>query len=101
ERYGARGARIRLDHEELAFRDRVLDVDQADHTELQGDPAGRLTNPLQHLLAEAHRRNHTRGVTRIDPRLLHVLHDAGHEAVLSVGERIDVDLDRILEETVE
>ena len=37
----------------------------------------------------------------MDPGLLNVLHNAGEHAVGAVGERVDVDLDRVLEEAVE
>ena len=81
--------------------DRVLDVDQPDHPELQRDPAGGLADLLEHLLAQAHRRDHAGRVAGVDPGLLDVLHDPGDEAVLAVGEGVDVDLDRVLEEAVE
>ena len=99
--HGARGARVRLDHEELAVVDRVLDVDQADHAELQRDPLGRLADLVLHVLAEAHRRDHAGRVAGVDPGLLDVLHHRGDEALVAVAERVDVDLDRVLEEAVE
>ena len=37
----------------------------------------------------------------MDPGLLDVLHDPGDADVLAVAERVDVDLDRVLEEAVE
>ena len=101
EGHGARGARVGLDHVELAAGDRVLDVDQADHAELERDPLGRRADLLEHLLAEAHRRDHAGRVAGVDAGLLDVLHDPGDVDLLAVGERVDVDLDRVLEEAVE
>ena len=58
-------------------------------------------DPVEHLVAEAHRRQHAGGVAGVDAGLLDVLHDAGERAVAAVAERVDVDLDRVLEEAVE
>ena len=55
----------------------------------------------QHLAAERVRRQHARGVARVDPGLLDVLHDAADPDVLAVAERVDVDLDRVLQEAIE
>ncbi len=56
---------------------------------------------LQHLLAEAERRDHAGRVAGVDAGLLDVLHDPGDVDLLAVAERVDVDLDRVLEEAVE
>ena len=37
----------------------------------------------------------------MDARLLDVLHDGGDVGLLAVAERVDVDLDRVLEEAVD
>jgi hypothetical protein len=97
----ASGAPIRLDHVELAVEDRVLDVDQPDHPQLQGDLAGGLPDLGEHLLAQAHRRDHAGRVAGVHPGLLHVLHHPGDVAVPPVRERVHVDLDRVLEEAIE
>ena len=101
EGHGARRPRVGLDHVQSTARDRVLDVDQADHAELERDPPGRLADLGQHLLAEAHRRDHAGRVARVHPGLLYVLHDPRHQALMAVREGIDVDLDRVLEEAIE
>ena len=46
-------------------------------------------------------REHARGVARVDAGLLDVLHDGGDVRLLAVAERVDVDLDRVLEEAVD
>src|SRR5690348_1401214 len=68
------GARVRLDHVELARGDGVLDVDEPDHAELERDPLRGVADLLEHLLAQAHRRDHARRVAGVHPRLLDVLH---------------------------
>ena len=47
------------------------------------------------------RREHARRVAGVDAGLFHVLHDGRDEDVLAVAERIDVDLDRVLDEPVD
>ena len=81
--------------------DRELDVEQPDDAERARDPARLLADLREHLLAERVRRQHAGRVARVDARLLDVLHDAGDPDVLAVAERVDVDLDRVLEEAVE
>ena len=50
---------------------------------------------------QGRRWEHARGVAGVDARLLHVLHDGGDARVFAVAERVDVDLDRVLEEAVD
>lgn len=40
-------------------------------------------------------------VARVDPGGLDVLHDPGHHGVLTVGERVDIDLDGALQVLVD
>ena len=56
---------------------------------------------VEHLLAERVRRQHAGRVARVDAGLLDVLHDAADPDVLAVADRVDVDLDRVLQEAVE
>ena len=62
---------------------------------------GRLLDLVEHLGAERHRRDHAGRVARVDAGLLDVLHDRADLDGLAVAERVDVDLDRVLEEAVE
>ena len=101
ERHRPRRARVGLDHVQLVAVDRELDVDQADHPERQRDSRGLLAHLLEHLLAERVRREHAGRVAGVDAGLLDVLHDPADPHVGAVAERVDVDLDRVLEEAVE
>ena len=64
-------------------------------------PAVVLADPLEHLRAERVRRQHAGAVAGVDAGLLDVLHDPADPDVLAVAQRVDVDLDRVLEEAVE
>ena len=61
----------------------------------------RLLDLAQHLRAERHRGDDAGRVARVDAGLLDVLHDRADVDGLAVGQRVDVDLDRVLEEAVE
>ena len=50
---------------------------------------------------ERRRRQHARRVARVDAGLLDVLHHRGDVGVVAVAERVDVELDRVLEEAVD
>ena len=56
---------------------------------------------VEHLVAERVRRQHAGAVAGVDAGLLDVLHDPADPDVLAVAQRVDVDLDRVLEEAVE
>ena len=51
--------------------------------------------------AQRHRRQRARRVTGVNPGLLDVLHDAADVDLGPVAQRVDVDLDRVLEEAVD
>ena len=101
ERDRPRGARVGLDDVQVVAVDAVLDVDQADHAEREREVARGLADLVQHLGAERVRRQHAGRVAGVDAGLLDVLHDAADPDVLAVADRVDVDLDRVLEEAVE
>ena len=101
ERHGARGARVGLDHVQLAAVDRVLHVEQPDDADRERDLARRRADLLEHLLAERVRRQHAGAVAGVHAGLLDVLHDAADPDLVAVAERVDVDLGRVLEEAVE
>ena len=47
------------------------------------------------------RRDHGGGIAGVDAGLLDVLHHAGDDDVLTVGDRVDVELDGVFEEPVD
>ena len=75
--------------------------EQADDAERLRDPGRLLADLREHLVAERVRRQHAGRVAGVDPGLLDVLHDPRDPDVVAVAERVDVDLDRVLEEAVE
>ena len=101
ERDGARGARVGLDHVQLAGGDGVLDVEQPDDADRERDLAGGGADLLEHLLAERVRRQHAGAVAGVHAGLLDVLHDAADPHLVAVAQRVDVDLGCVLEEPVE
>ena len=101
ERHRARGSRVRLEHEDLAVDDRELDVEKPDDAERAAQPADDLHHLERLQRRERRRRQDTRGVARVDARLLHVLHHRRDVGVRAVGECVDVELDRVLEEVVD
>ena len=64
-------------------------------------PARGRADLVEHLGAERVRRQHAGAVAGVDPGLLDVLHDPADPDVLAVAQRVDVDLDRVLQEAVE
>ena len=101
ERDRARGARVGLDHVQLAGVDRELDVQQADHPDRQRDVAGGAADLLEHLFPERVRRQHAGAVAGVHAGLLDVLHDAPDPDLVAVAERVDVHLQGVLQEAVE
>ena len=85
----------------LAVVDGVLDVDEPERAERERDPARRRADLLEHLRAERVRRQHAGAVAGVDAGLLDVLHDAADPDGLAVAQRVDVELDRVLQEAVE
>ena len=101
ERHRPRRARVDLEHEDLAVGDRELDVEQADDAERRAEPADDVVDLGASAGVERRRRQHAGRVAGVDAGLLDVLHHRGDVRVLAVGERVDVDLDRALEEAVD
>ena len=95
EGHGARGARIDLEDVDVAVLHRVLHVHQPADLKRLGE-RDRLPldlgddRPRQRM-----RRQRAGGIAGMDSGFLDMLHHAADEDVLSVGERIDIDLDRI------
>ena len=101
ERHGAAGPGVGLDHVEDVVLDRVLDV----HQPADADPRGQLLGggpDLQQVRrAQGDRRQRAGRVAGVDPGLLDVLHDPAEVQVGAVVERVDVDLDGVLQEPVD
>ncbi len=101
ERHGPARPRVRLEHVEHAGPDRELHVEQAAHADPLGDLAGRLDDLALHVAAERHGRQGARRVAGMDAGLLDVLHDSADVQLGAVVERVDVDLERVVEEPVD
>ncbi len=102
ERDRARGARVHLEDEELAAADRELDVHEAHDLERQPELGRGLPDFAERRARHAPvRRQHGVRIARMDARLFDVLHDPGDDDVLSVAERVDVELVGILEKPVD
>src|SRR6185437_1453289 len=100
ERNGARGARVGLQHVEDVPGQRELYVDQAPDADTLGDRLGRGAQPLDVVAAEGDRRQRAGRVAGLDRGFLDVLHDPAEVQLGAVVERVDVDLDRVVEEPV-
>ena len=96
-----RRPRVGLEHVEHALADRELHVEQPHHADALGDRERRVAHPVDHVAAERDRRQRARRVARVDAGLLDVLHDAADVELGAVVERVDVDLDRVVEEPVD
>ena len=101
ERHGAARARVRLEHVEDARADRELHVEQPAHADALGDRERRVAHPVDHVATERDGRQRARGVAGVDAGLFDVLHDAADVELGAVVERVDVDLDRVVEEAVD
>ncbi len=101
ERHGARRARVRLEHVQDVARERELHVHEAAHADASRERLGGDADAVEVRARQGDGRQHARGVTRVDARLLDVLHHAAEEHLLAVEERVDVDLDRVVEELVD
>ena len=82
ERHGAAGARVDLEHVDLAVLDRVLHVHQADDLQRLGHRLGLALDLGQDLGRQRMGRQRAGRVAGMDAGLLDMLHDAGDEDVL-------------------
>ena len=101
ERHGARGARIDLEHIDLAVLERILHVHQPADVERQRKLGGLRLEPGDRLGRERTGRQRAGAVAGVDARFLDMLHDPRDEHGPAVAQGIDVDLDRIGEIAVE
>ena len=83
------------------MRDGVLHVHQPDHVQRLGQLDGAAADAVLVALRDDVRRDDRRGVAGVDPRLLDVLHHAGDDDVAAVADRVDVELDGVLEEAID
>ena len=101
ERHGARCTRVRLEHVDGVFGDRVLDVHEPDDPELDRDLARVLLDGRHVPVGDVDWRNDARRVARVHACILDVLHDGGHERVGAVGDGVGLALERVLQELVD
>ena len=101
ERHGARGARVRLEDVDGRVGDRELDVEQADDAERRPEPLDDVLHLERVRERQRLRGQHAGRVAGVDAGLLDVLHHGADEDLLAVAERVDVDLDRVLDEAVD
>ncbi len=102
ERHRPRGARVRLDHVHVPVAGhRELDVEEPDRPERAPEDPDDPRDLLALREREARRGQDARRVARVDARLLDVLHDRRDVRVDAVAERVDVHLDRVLDEAVD
>ena len=87
--------------EDVVAVDGELHVDQTDNAEVQRELRGGRLDLGEHLGPERHGREDARRVARVHAGLLDVLHDPADRHALAVAQRVDVDLDGVLEEAVE
>ena len=112
-RNGPRGARVDFNHVDGAVgivavilrthatRNRELNVHQSDDFQRAREFERVVTHHVELRLRNVDSRQHAGRVSGVDAGFLDVLHDAANDDVLSVGERVDVDFDGILQELVD
>lgn len=102
ERHGTARARVRLDDEDGVVLHCVLHVAQPDHIECLRERAGVLFDRADHVRGKRRWRDRARGVTGMHTRFLDVLHHAAdQDFTRTVAQRVDIDLDGVLEEAVD
>ncbi len=101
EGHRAGGARIDLQDVDRVVADGELDVDQPHHAEGPGQGLRLRAQGAHLVVAQGVGRQRAGGVAGVDAGLLDVLHDAADHDPLAVGHRVDVDLERVLQELVD
>ena len=95
-------ARIDLEDVDHVVFDRVLHVHQADDLQRARDAPRVVADRAEVPLRDHERRHDAGAVARVDAGLLDVLHDAADDdRARRVGDRIDVELEGVLEEAVD
>eukprot|EP01136_Pigoraptor_vietnamica_P010232 Opistho-1_new@47646 len=95
EGHRAAGARIDFDQIDDAVLHSELDVHQAAHRQGVGQHFGLALDFRDDLVRQAVGRQRTGAVAGMDARFLDMLQHAGHEHIVAIAQRIDIDLDRV------
>ncbi len=113
EGHGARGSWVHFEHVNLAAlratasgtivhaRNRELNVHEPNHLQRASQLEGVVAHALKQRLRNIHCGQHARRIARMNTGLFDVLHDAADHDVLAVGQRVDIDFDRIFQEMVD
>ena len=88
----AAGAGIHLNDVQLVLVDQILNIDEAMGSQRQGQLFRAVHNDLQHLISDGEGRIDSDGVAGVDTGALDVLHDAGDQDVLAVGNDVHLQL---------
>ena len=91
----ARGARVDLEHVDVAVLDGVLHIHQAADLERERERARLALEFGDDARAERMRRQRAGAVAGMDAGFFDVLHDADNDGVLAVGEAVDIDFDGV------
>ena len=100
KRDGARGARVNFKDVNIVAFYRELHVHEAAHIQFARHGFCRRRNFIENFFRQRECRNHTRAITAVDARFFDVFHDCADHGRFAIGNAIDVDLDCVLEETV-
>src|ERR1039458_8741146 len=82
-------------------RNRELHVHQADHFEGARQPESVFAHALEQRLGNVDRWQHAGRVAGVDAGFLYVLHDAADYDVLSIGERVHIDFNRVFQKFID
>ena len=108
-RHGTRGARIHFEHVHyasfggVAHRhawNRELNVHQPDDFQRPGQLERVVAHALQKVRGDIHGGQYAGGIPGVDAGFLDVLHDAGDDDILAIGECVDIDFDGVFQEVV-
>ena len=94
-RHGTAGAGIGLNDVHLVVVDDILDVDQAQGTQLDGDLLGHLDEPLHHGAGQVPGGIDGNGVAAMHACGFHMLHDAGNQHILAIADGVSLGLDAL------
>src|SRR5438552_1707482 len=93
--------RVHLEDEDLLVPDRELNVDEADDAQLLRERLRLGPQRVDLIVPERVRRERARRVARVHAGFLDMLHHAADRDDPAVSDRVDVDLERVLEELVD